>query len=489
MIRPSNPIIKNIQAFASSEGLRGRVLRGGVWLGGGSFVEQVIRLGRNILLTRVLAPQAFGEMAIVLSATTLIQLAVEVGVREALIQNSKGNEDDHVNAAWWMAIARSVFIYSLVYLCAPIIARFYGSPELSVLARLVTLSVVFDGALSPRAYVAIKEMKFKKWALVSNGGGIFGVAVTVILSFFLRDVWALAIGFCSENAARFVLSYIVCPFAPRWPNAHALRDLLRFSKGLFGLSLFNLIFSRADIFVLGKLYSAADLGLYAMAIYLVQTPTVFLINVMNQTLLPAFSKVQNDNARLNRILLKVSSAALLLGLPVTVFVALCGRSLLTVAYGQRYAAAGSAMAFACCNSLLNVLNNQITMAFYAKGQPQLHRRSVATMAVVVVVLIYPLARVFGLWGAQLAALIAIVIGYLLQVERIRKVTGLRISEYLHAFPAPVVASMIVILFLLAVHYSRFMSQPAPDIAVGLVGCVLACGFAGLFRILQMRQDV
>src|ERR1019366_5907257 len=78
----------------------------------------------------------------------------------------------------------------------------------------------------------------------------------VALSFFLRDVWALAIGFGSENAFRCLLSYILYPGLPSlgWEN-HAIRDLYRFSKQAFGLSFLNLIFSRTDIFVLGKLYS------------------------------------------------------------------------------------------------------------------------------------------------------------------------------------------------------------------------------------------
>jgi lipopolysaccharide exporter len=409
-------INQHVNALIRGEGLKGRVLRGGMWLGGASFIEQTIRFGRNMLLTRLLAPEAFGIMAIVQSATTMIQMTVDVGAREALIQNPRGGEDSHVTAAWWMTVGRSSFIYSLIYILAPVIAKFYGNPELVVLARVVSLSIIFDGLISPRAFIAMKNMKFWKWAAVNNGGGVLGVITTIILGLYMRDVWALAIGFCSENAARCVLSYVICPYRPRLPHFEAIRDLLRFSKGLVGLVLLNMLFTRSDVFVLGKLYSAAELGLYSMAVYLIQTPSGFLINVMNQTLLPALSRVQDDDARMNRILLQTTSATVWLGLPAVVFVVFCGRSLLTIAYGHRYSAASVALGFACCAALLNILNNQITQAFYAKGLPQLHRRSVASMAALVVLLVYPLAKIFGLWGAQLACLIAIIVGYALQVE-------------------------------------------------------------------------
>jgi len=333
--------------------------------------------------------------------------------------------------------------------------------------------------ISPRAIVAQKQMKYSRWAAINNGGGILGVLITVLLGFFLRDVWALAIGYCSENAARCILSYILCPYRPRLSlDFAALRELWGFSRGLFGLALLNLIFMRTDIFVLAKLYSPAKLGLYSMAIYLVQTPTVFLAAILCQTLLPALSRIQNDHARMNRILLQVTSATVMMGLPALVFVGFCGRSLLTLIYGERYSAAALALVLAACASFLNILNVEITLMFYAKGLPALHRRSVAAMAVVVLILIYPLAKGVGVWGGQLACLIAIVVGYLLQVERIRRVTGLRLSEYWKSFTIPAVASMAIVAIWLVAGSLGASVRPTGNVLLGVCGCFVAYGFAG-----------
>lgn len=453
-------------------------------MGLGSLAEQSVRFGRNMLLTRMLAPEAFGLMAMVLSVATLIQVLVDVGAREAIVQNPRGGEEGHVVAAWWMTVGRALSIYGLVYVLAPLASRFYGHSELTALARVAILSIVFDGLMSPWAIVAQKEMKFAKVAAIDNGGSICGVLITVILSFFLRDVWALVIGFCSENAIRCILSFIVCPFRPRIPkDLAAFRDLLRFSRGMVGLTLLNFIFSRADIFVLGKLYSSADIGLYSMAVYLVQTPTNFIVRIISQTLFPTYSHIQDDPDRGNRILLKVMSATLLIGLPGLVFVAFCGHSLLTVVYGQRYSAAAIALILAACAALLGVLNSQITMVFYAKGLPQLHRRAVAAMAALVIVLTYPLTKEFGLWGAQLAVLIAIIVGYLLQVERVRKVTGLKLSEYRKNFIVPIAISLCAVLACLAAKSAGMLLRPLPNIIFGILGCLVASGveFAYFFR--------
>jgi O-antigen/teichoic acid export membrane protein len=456
------------------EGLRAKAARGGAWLGGGSFAEQVSRFARNMLLTRLLAPNAFGTMAIVLSSQSLVSSFTDVGVWPAVIQNPRGGEDEYLNAAWWFGMARAVFIYFVIFAAAPWVSHFYGDPELSPLLRVALLSIVLDGMLSPRAKLAQKQMKFGTWAIISNGGAVLGVALTIALSFVMRDVWALVIGYCSENAFRCVLSYALCPGLPSlsW-DKRAFQDLMKFSKGMVGLSFLNLIFSRADIFVLGKLYSPAELGLYTMAVYLVQTPSGFLINLLSTTLLPAFSHVNQDRERLNRMLIEVTSWIVLLGLPAVAMLWLCGSSLLTVTYGARYAASATALALAAGVAFLNTLNTLVTLVFYADGRPALHRRAVAASAIVMLIAIYPACKFLGVAGGQVAALVAIGASYLLQVERTRHITGLHLGRYAKALLPATAVSVGILAVGMGVRYLGFAARPFANIAVASAVCALA----------------
>jgi len=464
-------------ALASSlvgQGLRARVARGGAWLGSGSFAEQACRFARNMLLARLLAPQAFGAMAIVLSASSLITSFSDVGVLPAIIHNPRGGTAPYLNAAWWLGMARSLFVYATIFISAPWIAHFYGNAVLTGLLRVALLSTILDGMLSPRSKLAQKEMKFGRWAFISNGGAICGVTVTIVLSFVLRDVWALAIGYCSENAFRCLFSYIVYPSLPSldWDRS-AFSDLLHFSKGMFGLSFLNLLFARTDIFVLGKLHSAEALGLYALAVNLVQTPTTFLINMLSQTLLPAFAHVQSDMQRLNRILTEVTTWVVLAGAPAMAVIWLCGSSLLTVFYGHRYGVPGPAhaLALAAAVALLNTLNSMITSLFFATGEPGLHRRAVAMSAISMVIVIYPACKFLGLAGGQVAALIAIASSYALQVLRIRHITGLNVLRYVRAFAPAGLAAVSVLAMSIAARGLGLGKSPFSNIAIASTACM------------------
>ena len=120
------------------------------------------------------------------------------------------------------------------------------------------------------------------------------------------------------------------------------------------------------------------------------------------------------------------------------------------------------------------------MVFYAQGLPQLHRRAVAAMAVLVMILTYPLTKGFGLWGAQLAVLIAIVVGYALQVERVRKVTGLKLSEYRKNFVVPIVISLFAIFVCLAARSAGLLMRPLPTILFAVLGGLATCGVAFMY---------
>jgi O-antigen/teichoic acid export membrane protein len=458
----------------SGGGLKASVFRGGVWLGSGLLVEQMVRFGRNMLLARLLAPAAFGTMAIVASAVSIIHTMMDIGVRDAVIQNPRGSEDEYVNAAWWMSIGRALSFWAVLCMLAPWIARFYGNPELSPLFRVCATGLLFDGAMSSKVYVAIKEMKFRKWAIINHVGGISGVLFTIALSYYVRDVWALVIGYAAESAARCILSYVLCPFLPqlRWSRAATL-DLWKFSKRMFGLSLLNLIFARTDIFVLAKLNSAAELGLYTMAVYLVQTPVSFIMNLLGQTILPAFAKVQDDKVRMNRILLQVTSAILLVGMPAIVFAFFCGRSLLALAYGSRYGAAAGPFMVASAVALLNLLNGQITSIFFATGRPHLHRFCIIIMASTMIVLIYPSVHSFGIIGGQFACLAAVLAGLMFQVYRVHRLTGLSLSSYGGIFVIAGTVSLSVVAVCLGSRPFALAAQPLPNVILGVMGCLLA----------------
>ena len=466
-------------AFGRGEGLKQAALRGGTLLGIASVSEQTFRIARSLLLTRLLAPEAFGIMAIVYATSYVVDMLADIGVGDAIVQNPKGNERSYVNSAWWLSFCRGVVIYAILFVASPWVGRFYGHIEIEPLMRLALLSIVFAGARSPGAYVALKEMRFKQWAIIQNGAGVAGSVVVVILACFIQSVWALAFGYVAEHFIRCIVSYVVCPFLPTLEfDNNALRHLLRFSRGVFGLSFLYLIFSRTDIFVLGKLFSATELGVYTMAVYLVQVPMSFIVGVIRQTLMPSIARIQDDRVRINRILYRATSAVVLFGMPGLIFLVLSSRSLLSLVYGDRYGSGSLALTIAALVAFVNVTNNLITVVFFATGNPGFHRRCVIIMAVLMLGLIYPSVKLFGLAGGQIAALVAVTGGYISQIARIRHLMSLDLSKYIRSSSFVIGVSFVVLALALGIREFLTASGPIANLALGGSGCALALYICG-----------
>jgi O-antigen/teichoic acid export membrane protein len=252
------------------------------------------------------------------------------------------------------------------------------------------------------------------------------------------------------------------------------------------LSFLNLIFTRTDIFVLAKLYSPTALGLYTMAVYLAQTPTGFIQNMVGSTLVPAFAHVQEDHKRINRVLLEATSWLIALGLPAVVIIWLYAPTLLRVTYGIRYLKSAGPLAVASAVAFISILNGVITDVFSALGRPALHRRAVAASAVIMIVAIYPACKILGVVGAQVAALIAIGASYLLQIMRIRTLTGLDLARYGTAFIRTGLVCAALLCGGLCIRFLRLAEGNAAQIALGLCAFLFAFGICvpGVLRIKQ-----
>src|ERR1035438_7249798 len=137
--------------------IRARVFRGGASLGTACVVEQAFRFGRNMVVARLLAPNAFGTMAILLSASSLLHTITDIGVREAIIQNPRGTEKRYVNSAFWLGLLRALSLACVLFMGAPWIAKFYGNVELTPLLRVVALTIIIDSAGSPPRSIATKK--------------------------------------------------------------------------------------------------------------------------------------------------------------------------------------------------------------------------------------------------------------------------------------------------------------------------------------------
>lgn len=404
-----------------------------VWLMGGMGVENVLRFARNMLLARLLAPEAFGVMAVVSSVALCFQTFTDIGVRQAVIQHERGGSRELLNGAFWLSLGRGAVLYALAFAAAPHVASFYALPELTAMIRVALAGLFCEALISPAAYAALKGLDYRRWALSSHLGGIGGVVAAVALAPFLPGAWPLVAGCLLEGVLRCGLSYALCPFAPGLGVDRAgFMDLLRFARGMFGLPVLVVVFMRADVFVLGKLATPAQLGLYSICIALAQTAFQLVERLLENLLMPRYALLHADTGSLNEAILRHTLRVAAWGAPAAACAACFGTWILALAYGWAYAPAAVVFAVMSAASLLRLTSMPLAVALFALGRPGLHRRFVVVRAACMLVLVYPAVLLFGFEGAAWAGLASMAAGYAFQCRTLARTTGLDLSRYVRA---------------------------------------------------------
>lgn len=420
------------------------ILRGGSVLAAGTLVERLARFGRNMVLTRIIAPDQFGLMAIVLATIALFEAITEVGVSQAVIQNRRGKLPEFLNVAWWINTVRGLAIFVIAAPLSPLIAAFYSEPTLAPILVVAFSSMVFAGMTSPKVYALQRQFRFGESVAITQGAGLLGTGLTLVLGMVWQNVWALVIGTVFEAFVRFVLSFVLCPIRPSLRiDKQSRRELFAFTKGMMGLAFMTFLVSQADIFVLGRVASTQVLGLYSMAVTLAMFPQSLFAKIVQPLVVPILTAFQDSIEQMRAAYLRLERLVWLFGLPMAATMTVAAKPLLTVVYGLPYAAVAVPFGVIAFYSVVYMASMVSFSVYLAMARPELQRSFTLLRALLLVASIYPLSVTFGPVGAASSVLGALVLAMLLQVRNLKRVIGLGFVEYLGTLRAGVLAGLVV----------------------------------------------
>ena len=456
--------ISNRTSLINGTSIRAKATRSVMALAAGTAIERSLRFARYVILARILAPDQFGLMALVMSASSALEALTEVGVKQSVIQNKRGADPEYLNVAWWFQAVRGLGLFAIAFLAAPWISSFYQKPELLWLLRVAFLAILFRGFVSPRAHVLEKQYRFGMVVFLLQGSGIVGAVIAIVLAFVIRNVWALVIGFVCEYAIMCVLSYVFVPFVPRFRLDRAcLRELTEFARGMFGVPILTMIAFETDVLVLGKMVTGGEVGMYYLAMTLVLLPITLYGRMIHPVLLPAFSEKQDDREALRRVILRVTRTMAIFTLPLVAFMASSAGGILALAYTSRYTAVTAPFALLCLLIVCRIEAPVLNSAYLAVGQPRLNRRLVVLRAAIIGGLIYPAIVHFGLLGAAVVVVLGNGIGLLMQVFWSRRIVDLKFAAYARCY----LPGLVLALPIVAMNLLRFSGIESPFIVLGL----------------------
>lgn len=447
-----------------------RESKGFIW----SFVEKILSQGItfliSIILARLIAPEAYGLIVMVTVFTNISAVLIEGGFSTALIQKKNRSEVDYSTVFYFNLLA-SIVLFVVLFFLAPCIEHFYNAPNLSVIVRVLSVSLPLNSLILIHKVKLHISLNFKLLSLVTFVTAIISGTIGIVLAYNNFEVWALV----AQSLTSSLLNVVMLSILVRW------KPLLVFSKKsfkeLFGFGskiLFNTLITRVylDIYnvIIGKVYKPSSLAFYNRAFHLSSFASVTIVEVMNRVIFPVECQLQDDKEELKKAFYRYLHLSNLLTIPLLTLLALLSKQLISVVLTDKWMGMQTYFVVFCINFMFYAWLNQATNIISALGRSDLlfktmlYRRAISLSVLLVTIR-------FGLMAICIGITFSTIIELLLLLHTQTKVIDTSIGSQIKII-SDVVLSSIIMSVVVWVVISIFDSLLVQLIVGAIVGGII-----------------
>lgn len=424
-----------------------RALSGSVLTAGSYALTQALRLGSNLILTRLLFPEAFGLMALVSVVLVGLSMFSDMGIGPAISQHPQGDDPGFLDTAFTLDVLRGLGLWLLTCALAWPVARLYDAPDLLQLLPAAGLTLLIAGFNPTRIDTANRHLLLGRVTLLDLLAQAIGILSMIGLAFVLRSVWALVIGAIIGSLAKLLVMTFWLPGRVnrfQW-QADAGRDLIHFGKWIFLSTACGFLLSQGDKAIFGAYLTKAELGIYNIGWFLASFPVLLAGAVTGRILIPLYRDhhpaQSPENARKMRRLRYVVSAGALGLLAVLGLVAV---PLVGVMYDPRYNAAGVVVIVMSVVQMPAVIGMTYDQSALAAGDSRSYFLLMALRAGVQTLAFLIGMELFGLWGALAGQGLALAALHPAVVRLARKHHAWDMRHDLLFFPAAAILAVLIL---------------------------------------------
>jgi O-antigen/teichoic acid export membrane protein len=315
-------------------------LRGSTWTLVGYGGSQLLRFAAQIALAHVLAPTAFGAVALAIVFLSGLELLSDLGIGMDVIQHPRGDDPAFVNTAFIIQAVRGSILFVIAALLAHPFAIFYRMPQVEFLAIVAALSILIRGFASGSIWTLTRHVKIRELTLLTITGEVVGLAVSLIWVYVSPTAWALVIGRVASSIIYTSGSHFLGEgkFGLQWDRV-AAKEILAFGAGIFLSSATYFMSGEAERLIVGKCITIAELGCFSLALTMASAPAQALSQVVGQVFYPIISRSTRESPEIaTRHFVK--AVFLLISIALTVLFIVGGPMIVSILLPPKYEMTG-----------------------------------------------------------------------------------------------------------------------------------------------------
>lgn len=419
------------------------ILRAVMWSAAHSWGSSLISFVVTVVLARLLVPSDFGLLAMALVYTHFINIFVEQGLGEAVVQREE-LERAHLDSAFWISMGASLALAAATVVAAGPIAALFREPELAPVVAWLALSLVLSGLQAIQKSILKRELRFGELAVRALIANVVGGAAGIIAALRGLGVWSLVIQTLVNQTVSAALLWRISDWRPAWRVSWPhFRDLFGFSVNVFGANVFTFANRHADDLLIGVFLGSTPLGYYTIAYQIVSKATTLLVSVINRVAFPVFARYQHDPELMRERFYAATRYTSLIAFPAFLGVFVVAPEFITAIYGAKWAPSIPVLQILAFIGIFSSVFNFNGSILLAAGKASWRMWLIALYAVAGIAAFAVAVR----WGIVAVAAAFVASRYLLSplpLWMINRVLSFRPGDYLRQYVLPISGSVLMV---------------------------------------------
>lgn len=460
-----------------------KTLRGGLVSVLARAVNAMVQVGSVVFLARLLTPDDYGVVTMVIAITGFAPILVDLGTRDAVAQREKITPGE-VSALFWISMAVGCGFALLVALSGPLLAWFYDEPRLVRIALVSSLTVLASALACQHQGLLRRAMMFRQVAMIEFVANVVGAGTAITMAFSGLGYWALVVRPLVTGVFTAIGVWCYCRWLPPKPTlTSGVKEMLRFGVNLTGFSFADFIGRYADSVAIGRVAKTQQLGYYRKAL-LVYENLLDLTISLHGVAAVSLSKLRDDLDELRRLWAKGLSTLSFYAMPAFGGMAVTSQDLIHLVLGERWHNAGVLLSVLALRGIPHVVERTLGWLHVAAGRSDRWMRWGLIEAALQLVALF-CGLPFGTMGVAIAYVITMFVIFIPTIAFAGQPLGISARDVVRVIWPPLVGTLVAVGvgFLLQFTVLAEMARLPRVIAVGAAFVAVYMALVpGLFKL-------
>lgn len=430
--------------------LKSRTIFGLIWQFFERISAQFVSFILSIILARLLMPEDYGIIALVVVFVSICNRLVVGGFSTSLVQKKDADNMDF-STVFFFSLITSLFLYAILFLCAPLIADFYSGFDRKLLidiVRVMGIQLIVSAVNSVQSAYVSKTMQFKKTFAPTMISVTISAIVGIGLAYAGYGVWALVAQNLVQDFSRMIVLWIVVRWRPQLKfSFERFKSLFSYGWKIFAASIIKVLYNDLRSIVIGKAYTPADLAYYNKGQSFPQLIESNVGGTIDSVLFPAISKTQDSKEGMLALLRRAIKTSTYVLMPMLMGLAAVAAPLIEILLTEKWLPSVPYMQIICFTFMFMPIEIDNLQAIKAMGRSDLALKLEIIKKVIGVILLV-VSIPFGVKAIALSMLVGAIINAIVDAVPNRKLLGYKFSQQI----VDVLPILLISLAMFAVVY-------------------------------------